>query len=90
MDSKKVRMGDMVKDKVSGFSGVIVSEHNFLNGCTRMTVQPLIDKDGKLPDTHTFDEPQLEVVKKDVAESEPKEGRTGGDNKFMDEGRPGE
>jgi hypothetical protein len=86
----KVKLGDQVKDKVSGFTGIIVSQHDYLNGCTRFSLQPSVDKDGKLPDTATFDEPQLEIVEVDVAESEPKEGRTGGPEKYSDSIRPGE
>ncbi len=58
-----VNLGDEVRDTVSGFSGVAVGEHKYLQGCTRITVQPKVTKDGKLPDTQTFDEPQLVVIK---------------------------
>ncbi len=81
------KLGDLVKDKVSGFKGVIVSQHDYLNGCTRFTVQPLIDKDWKLPVSETFDMPQLETITVDAAESEPKEGRTGGPDKYLDKSR---
>ena len=58
-----IQLGDAVKDTVSGFSGIAVSEHIYLQGCKRITVQPKIDKTGKLPETQTFDEPQLMVLK---------------------------
>ena len=87
MFTKKVKLGDEVKDKISGFTGVIVSRHEYLNGCARMTLQPKIDKDGKLPETETFDEPQLELIKTQVAESEPMFGRTGGPEKYQDKGK---
>lgn len=80
-----VNLGDKVKDTVSGFIGIVVSEHNYLNGCKRVTVQPAIDKDKKLPESQTFDEPQLKVLIKEKV----KEGSkiTGGPDKYMDEGR---
>lgn len=80
-----VQLGDEVEDKVSGFKGVAVSAHLYLNGCTRITVQPKIDNDGKLPAHETFDEPQLKVVNPAVAE----EGDhvTGGPEKYTDMGR---
>ena len=87
LGSKKVKLGDKVKDKVSGFTGVIVSQHEYLNGCTRFTIQPVIDKDGKLPDSATFDAPQLELVEKKVAEAEKGENKTGGPSKHEDESR---
>ena len=54
-----IALGDTVKDSVSGFVGVAVAKTEWLNGCTRWTVQPPVDKEGKLPETATFDEPQL-------------------------------
>jgi hypothetical protein len=81
-----VKLGDKVIDKVSGFCGIIVSEHNYLNGCTRFTVQPVIDKEGKLPLPETFDGPQLEVVKNSV--SIPRSSNdTGGPEKYSDSRR---
>jgi hypothetical protein len=83
---KKVKLGNKYKDKVSGFIGVAVSKHTYLNGCARFTLQPESDKEGKLPSCETFDEPQLELIKKGVAEVEPEKGRTGGPSKYEDTG----
>lgn len=81
-----VKLGDEVKDTVSGFQGVAVARHMYLNGCHRISVQPPVDKDGKLPDTQSFDEPQLVVVEKSVTVEEESKN-TGGPEKYMDEGR---
>ena len=35
----KFNLGDEVKDKVSGFKGVIVAQTMWLNGCARILVQ---------------------------------------------------
>jgi len=78
-----VKLGDKVQDKVSGFSGVIVGEHNYLNGCTRFTVQPSIDKEGKLPIAETFDALQLKKVEASI--SHPRgDTKTGGPEKYSD------
>ena len=58
-----VRLGDEVRDAVSGFRGIAVGLHEYLQGCMRITVQPPVGKDKKLPESATFDEPQLEVIK---------------------------
>lgn len=58
-----IGLGDKVKDTVSGFIGIATAKHSFLQGCDRISVQPSIDKDGKLPEVQSFDEPQLEVLK---------------------------
>ena len=79
-----VKMGDHVEDKVSGFKGIIVSEHNYLNGCTRCTVQPKVDKNGKLPECQTFDKPQLKKIKKAIKQGDT---NTGGPSKYEDKER---
>ncbi len=84
-----VELGDEVQDRISGFKGVSVSFHDYLNGCRRITVQPRVDKEGKLPDAATFDEPDLEVTK---AAKQPAPERepvpvTGGPSKYEDAGR---
>lgn len=77
-----IEMGMKVKDAVTGFTGIVVATHNYLNGCMRVTVQPPVDKDGKLPDPATFDEPQLKQVGKKQLPSGSK--KTGGPEKFSD------
>ena len=57
-----INLGDKVKDKVSGFTGIAVGKTEWLYGCVRFNIQPPIDKDGKLPEMGSFDEPQLEVI----------------------------
>lgn len=71
-----IELGDKVKDKVSGFTGIVIGMTKWLHGCNRMIVQPVVGKDGKLPDSAQFDEPQLEIVSKKKV---PKgNGKTGG------------
>lgn len=77
-----VKLGDEVRDTVSGFKGVAVGEHIYLQGCKRITVQPKIGSDGKLPDTQSFDEPQLEVIKAKIAK--PVKRDTGGPMPYKD------
>lgn len=83
-NKSKVKLGDKCRDKVSGFTGVAVSEHLYLNGCRRVSVQPPIDKDGKLPSIESFDDPQLELVIEKVAEHD---NTTGGPEKYSDTSR---
>lgn len=61
-----IQLGDRVTDRVSGFTGVVVAEYRFLYGCRRVSVQPPVDKDGKLPEQQTFDEPQLVLLQRGV------------------------
>jgi ribosomal protein L14 len=80
-----VNLGDLVKDSVSGFKGIAVSRHSYLQGCDRISIQPPIDKNGKHPESVTFDEPQLIIIKKEKIKIGQK--ITGGVDKYMDEGR---
>ena len=72
----KINLGDQVKDKVTGFTGIATARVEFLNGCTRIAVQTDVLKDGLSQDSPYIDEPQLEVVKKEVVECGPRD--TGG------------
>ena len=80
-----VNLGDEVKDKVSGFRGIAVSKHLYLQGCARISVQPKIDKEGKLPECQAFDEPQLEIIKSKMIEQGNK--KPGGPMPYKDKGK---
>lgn len=58
-----INLGSEVKDLVTGFQGIAVARTQFLNGCYRISVQPPMSKEGKVPENETFDEPQLKLVK---------------------------
>jgi len=58
-----IKIGETVKDIVTGFKGVVTSRTEYLYGCTRLGVQPKADKDGKMPEAQWFDEPALTKVK---------------------------
>lgn len=62
----KLNLGDRVRDKITGFSGIITSRTQWLHNCNTYGVQPTQLKDGVPQDRHVFDEPQLEVVDKKV------------------------
>jgi len=84
-----VELGDKVKDSVSGFEGVAVARHTYLQGCNRISVQPVIDKEGKLLESQAFDEPQLIVLKqkKIKVKKETKKNKPGGPMPYKDKGK---
>jgi len=61
--AKKIGLGDKVKDRITGFDGIVVCRAEWLNGCVRFTVQPTKLKDGRAIDTDCFDENQLVLLK---------------------------
>lgn len=71
----KVTLGDRVRDRVSGFEGIVVCRTVWLNGCVRVSIAPeKLDKDGKVQEPSHFDEPQLVVLDKGIV---PFEGEYG-------------
>lgn len=55
-------LGRNAKDRVTGFTGVIVTVSFDLFGCVQAVLSPPVDKDGKKPDGHWFDVNRLELV----------------------------
>jgi len=62
----KFNLGDKVRDKITGFTGIVTCRIEYLNGCLRVGVQPqeMEKKDGsaKYPDNIWFDQQQCELV----------------------------
>ena len=58
-----LKLGDKAKDKISGFTGIVVAITEGLNGCQRITISPEELHDGKPIDNHTFDAEQVELEK---------------------------
>lgn len=73
-----VKLGDEVKEIITGFSGIAVAKCEWLNGCVRVTVQPRRLDAGKVVSSETFDQEQLSVVAAGAVKIE-KEQKTGGD-----------
>lgn len=62
-----IKLGDKVKDKISGFNGIATATSEYLNGCTRIMIEPTkLGDDGKVLESQWFDDVQVEVVKKDA------------------------
>lgn len=67
---EKIELGDEVRDSITGFQGVAIAKTHWISGCDRINVQPKIGKDGKLPDSMSFDEPMLVPVKRKKKEAD--------------------
>ena len=59
----EVKLGSTYLDTITGFSGVAVSRHEYLNGCVRIGIQPRELREGKPIDVQTFDIEQLAPAK---------------------------
>lgn len=56
----KFHRGDYLVDLITGVKGVVVARTDHITGCNRYTLEPPLDKDGKLPEACMFDEARLE------------------------------
>ena len=76
--TKTIRLGDLVKDQVTGYTGVVVARTEYLNGCVRLLIQPQkLDKDGKSREPEAYDIEQCVLVK-DAVVKRPEKEPTGG------------
>lgn len=70
-------LGDEVKCKVTGFTGLVIGVAKHLTGCDRVSVQPNVDKEGKWREGYWLDITAVEIVTKgkvkpeEVQDSEP-------------------
>lgn len=74
----KFDLGDRVKDRVSGFEGIVCIRMEHLNGCRQYGMYPKVDKDGKIPDPHYIDGEQLELVDNGLNITAPIKKKTNG------------
>lgn len=47
--------GKMVRDKVTGFTGIAIGKTKWMFGCDQYCVSPLVDNEGKKRDSEWFD-----------------------------------
>lgn len=63
---RKIKLGDKVKDKITGFSGVVVAYSKWITGCDTVNVQPTKLRDGKPIEPLSIDVTQVELIKPKV------------------------
>ena len=62
-----IKLGQEVRDVVTGFKGIATVRADHLFGCVRIGVKPQgFDKDGRIQDHEFFDEASLEVVSEGI------------------------
>lgn len=62
MKSKEPKLGDRVKDKVSGLQGIVTGRAMWLNGCVQFLMRPKALPDNKFPEGVWLDGVQLTIV----------------------------
>ncbi len=81
----EIQLGDVARDSISGFEGVVIGTSDWLYGCRRMILQPKALYEGKPVESQSFDEPQLVLVQPAKSPSTPR--RTGGPRPTPTRGR---
>ncbi len=61
-----ITLGMKVKDKITGFTGIVTGYVTYITGCNQALVVPAVGKDGAAKDASWFDEQRLEQVGKTV------------------------
>ena len=54
-----VKLGDKVRDSITGFGGIVIARAEYLNGCISLQVEATKLKDGEPIEAHWFDEQRL-------------------------------
>ncbi len=73
----RINLGDKVIDAVTGLTGIAIGRMEWLQGCWRIMIQPPVDKEGKVPDSYTCDEPQVKCVTAAVSPRQDEENPGG-------------
>lgn len=73
--------GAKVRDKVTGFEGIVTSRGDHISGCDTYAVQNQTLKDGAPQDVKWFDEPRLVLIEgQNVLIVDARAERTGADS----------
>ncbi len=51
-----IKMGMTVKDKITGFQGLVTGLCQYISGCNQVLIVPKLDKQGQPAESHWFDE----------------------------------
>lgn len=71
----EIKLGDKVRDEITGLVGIAVARIEFLNGCIQYDIQPPMNKKGEVPASEWVDVQQLEIIEPAKAkETDPNGG----------------
>ena len=59
-----IALGAKVKDKITGFTGIVTGYVTYISGCNQALVTPQVGKDGEAKDSLWIDEQRLDVDRK--------------------------
>jgi hypothetical protein len=68
MSNRDPGLGDEVRHKVTGFTGIVTTHAKHLAGCDRLWVEPKVDATGKAMDGQWADIDMVEIVRPSAIE----------------------
>lgn len=66
MQDANIKLGQLVEDRISGFTGIVVKAGDHLTGCERFAVRPVGDAQDNRGSEEFFFEQQLTVVEEET------------------------
>ena len=57
-----LKLGTTGRDKITGFTGVIVGRVEYISGCNQVMLSPKAKPDGEYVSSNWFDEQRIEVM----------------------------
>ena len=74
-----IKLGDRVRDTISGYEGIVTARSAYLNGCVSFCVAAeKLNKDGAVPDAVWFDEQRIVLCKAAADSPQPAVATAGG------------
>lgn len=71
----KIKLGDNVKDRITGFKGIALARAEYLAGCVRILIQPEgLDEKGEARESDWIDEGLVVLVKENGEKKAPATG----------------
>jgi len=59
---RKYELGIEAKDTITGFKGIITGFVQYITGCDQYLITPPVDKDGKIVESHWYDDNRVVKV----------------------------
>lgn len=76
--SKAIKLGNKVRDTITGFAGILIGRTEWMYGCNRIGIQPEGLHEGKPVDAEWFDEQRVELVEATPVKVSPNSTATSG------------
>jgi hypothetical protein len=74
----EIKFGNMAKDKVTGFEGIVTGQCIYMYGCNQFLLTPLVKEDNTKQEGYWVDEGRVIVIGEGVEPNEVKAEENGG------------